>query len=244
MSPARQAQRGHPSPRNVAFFVTRPRPTCLANESRCKCHLPCGLDHFRDGSSLEVVRQVEIGRSRYSDAVPDPQPFERALQVLAGTPVVLTSLVTSVQANHASDRRVSADAWSPHQILAHLLDVERDINPPRLHRLAEVDGLPIEPTGKAQMPRLELDRLLREWTQERAGNLAWLGTLTPDQHAHVSLHPRHGRISLEQHVVEWAYHDLDHLRQLLEVLGADLYPHMGSWQTLYKPPGRGDPRGG
>jgi hypothetical protein len=169
--------------------------------------------------------------------VPDPQPFERALQVLAGTPAVLTTLVTISHENRTDDSQVNAEAWSPRQILAHLLVVERDINPPRLRRLAEEDGWTIEPTGESSAPPIEIDTLLHEWTGERASNLAWLRTLTPDARSHVSIHPRHGAITLDQHVVEWAYHDLDHLRQMLGALGADLYPHMGSWQTLYGQPG-------
>jgi len=169
--------------------------------------------------------------------VPDPQPFERALQVLAGTPAVLTTLVTISYQNRASDSQVNAEAWSPRQILAHLLVVERDINSPRLRRLAENDGMAIEPTGESLTSDADIESQLREWARERASNLAWLRTLTPAARAHVSIHPRHGRITLDQHVVEWAYHDLDHLRQMLGALGADLYPHMGSWQTLYGQPG-------
>lgn len=64
----------------------------------------------------------------------------------------------------------------------------------------------------------------------------WLRTLSPEQLTHASVHPRHGRVTLEENVVEWAYHDLDHLRQILGALAADLYPHMGAWQGLYTPP--------
>jgi hypothetical protein len=86
--------------------------------------------------------------------VPDPQPFERALQVLAGTPVVLNTVVTISQENRASDSQVNADAWSPREILGHLLVVERDINAPRLHRLAKEDGLTIEPTDNELRARV------------------------------------------------------------------------------------------
>jgi hypothetical protein len=49
-------------------------------------------------------------------------------------------------------------------------------------------------------------------------------------------HPRFGDISVDTYVAEWAYHDLDHLRQILSVLSADLYPHIGPFQALYSPP--------
>ena len=75
-----------------------------------------------------------------------------------------------------------------------------------------------------------------EWADARAANLEWLRTLTPDQRAHVVHHPRFGDITVDTYVAEWAYHDLDHLRQILSVLAADLYPHIGPFQELYTPP--------
>ena len=47
---------------------------------------------------------------------------------------------------------------------------------------------------------------------------------------------RFGEITVDTYVAEWAYHDLDHLRQILSVLAADLYPHIGPFQELYTPP--------
>ncbi len=78
--------------------------------------------------------------------------------------------------------------------------------------------------------------MLAEWTAERRRNLAWLATVGVEQRTHGDVHPRHGRITLEEHVVEWAYHDLDHLRQMLGALAGDLYPHLGAWQGLYERP--------
>ena len=74
------------------------------------------------------------------------------------------------------------------------------------------------------------------WADARAANLEWLRRLTLEQRNHVVLHPRYGEISVETYVAEWAYHDLDHLRQILSVLSADLYPHIGPFQSLYAPP--------
>jgi DinB superfamily len=169
--------------------------------------------------------------------VPDPEPFERALHVLERSPALLTTLVTLCRENRATDRHLNAEGWSPHQVLAHLLVVERDINPPRLRRLAEEDRSIIEQTHESAATPADIEKLLHEWVMQRASNLVWLRTLTPANRAHVSIHPRHGRITLDQHIVEWAYHDLDHLRQMLGALGADLYPDMGNWQTLYAQPG-------
>ena len=45
-----------------------------------------------------------------------------------------------------------------------------------------------------------------------------------------------GTKTVDTYVAEWAYHDLDHLRQILSVLATDLYPHIGPFQALYAPP--------
>ena len=75
-----------------------------------------------------------------------------------------------------------------------------------------------------------------DWADARHANLEWLRKLTPEQRSHVMIHPRYGEISVDTYVAEWAYHDLDHLRQILSVLSADLYPHIGPFQTLYTRP--------
>lgn len=153
---------------------------------------------------------------------------------MAGTPAVLRAVVENLAAG-ALDRQSTDDGWSPRQVLGHLLFAEREIIGPRLRRVAEEDGVLVLPSPPAPPPGDPTD-MLDEWIAARASNLRWLHTLASEQLAHASVHPRHGRVTLEEHVVEWAYHDLDHLRQILGTLAADLYPHMGAWQSLYAPP--------
>ena len=50
-------------------------------------------------------------------------------------------------------------------------------------------------------------------------------------------HPRWGAISVREHATEWAYHDLDHLRQLLELFQSELHGGIGVFQGLYPRPG-------
>ncbi len=172
----------------------------------------------------------------YSDGVADVKPFDRALRVLAGTPAVIGAALGLARESEVLDHRNDPEAWSPRQVLAHLLVVERDTIPTRLHRLAAEDNVVFASSSSAPAENAELDNLFEQWAGARASNLVWLGTLAPEVRAHGSIHPRHGRITLDEHVVEWAYHDLDHVRQILGQLAADLYPYMGAWQALYRPP--------
>jgi hypothetical protein len=160
--------------------------------------------------------------------------FERALDVLAGTPAVLSAVVTNLPRS-AADERPAEGAWSPREVLAHLLHAETLGMGPRVKRLAEQDNLAYEP-GPPQAAPGDPRQMSNEWADARAANLEWLRTLTPEQRTHVVQHPKYGPISLDTYVAEWAYHDLDHLRQILAVLSADLYPHIGPFQSLYSPP--------
>ena len=160
--------------------------------------------------------------------------FERALDVLAGTPPVLAAIVSNLPRS-AQDERPKEGAWSPREVLAHLLHTETVGYAPRVKRVSEHNNLPYEQAPDPAPPG-DPRQMSNDWADARTENLKWLRRLTPEQRAHVIQHPRFGEISVETYVAEWAYHDLDHLRQLLAVLSTDLYPHIGPFQSLYSPP--------
>lgn len=160
--------------------------------------------------------------------------FERALDILAGTPPVLSAIVSNLPRS-AQDERPREGAWSPREVLAHLLHAETVSYAPRVKRASEQDHLEYEPAPEPAPPG-DPRQMSNDWADARAANLAWLRQLTPEQRSHVVHHPRHGEVSVDTYVAEWAYHDLDHLRQILAVLASDLYPHIGAFQSLYTPP--------
>jgi hypothetical protein len=161
--------------------------------------------------------------------------FPRALDVLAGTPAVLSAIVSNLPRS-AHDERPSENAWSPREVLAHLLFAETTSMGPRVRSASEQDGYTPEALSGEQPPPGDPREMSNAWADARAANLTWLRALTPEQRAHVVHHPRYGDITVDTYVAEWAYHDLDHLRQILSVLAADLYPHIGPFQVLYTPP--------
>jgi hypothetical protein len=160
--------------------------------------------------------------------------FARALEVLAGTPPVLSAIVSNLPRT-AQDEHPSEGAWSPREVLAHLLYAETSTMGPRVKRASQQNNLVPEDAPPAPPPG-DPREMSNAWADARAANLEWLRRLTPEQRAHVVQHPRYGEVSVDTYVAEWAYHDLDHLRQILSVLSADLYPHIGPFQSLYTPP--------
>ncbi|MGI9146535.1 MAG: DinB family protein [Chloroflexota bacterium] len=161
--------------------------------------------------------------------------FERALDVLAGTPSVLSAIVSSLPRS-AQDEHPSEGAWSPREVLGHLLHAETIALGPRVLRASQENNVRFEALSAPPPPPGEPRQMSNDWADARSANLAWLRKLTPEQRAHVVHHARFGRINVDTYVAEWAYHDLDHLRQILSVLAADLYPHIGPFQALYAPP--------
>jgi hypothetical protein len=160
--------------------------------------------------------------------------FARALDILAGTPPVLSAIVSNLPRS-AQDERPSEGAWSPREVLGHLLHAETTSMGPRVRRASQENNLSFEAAPPAPPPG-EARQMSNDWADARVSNLVWLRQLTSEQRAHVVQHPRFGQISVDTYVAEWAYHDLDHLRQILSVLAADLYPHIGPFQELYTPP--------
>ncbi len=160
--------------------------------------------------------------------------FERAIDVLAGTPRVLSAIVSNLP-RLAQDEHPSEGAWSPREVLAHLLHAETVAMGPRVLRASLEDNLPYEASPPPPPPG-DPRQMSNDWADARSANLVWLRKLTPEQRAHVVNHPRFGEITVDTYVAEWAYHDLDHLRQILAVLAFDLWPHIGPFQALYSPP--------
>jgi hypothetical protein len=161
--------------------------------------------------------------------------FARALDILAGTPPVLNAIVSNLPRS-AQDERPTEGAWSPREVLGHLLHSETTAMGPRVKRASEENNVRYETAAPPAPPPGDPREMSNEWADARAANLVWLRKLKPEQRAHVVQHPRFGEITVDTYIAEWAYHDLDHLRQILSVLAADLYPHIGPFQELYTPP--------
>ena len=161
--------------------------------------------------------------------------FARAVDILAGTPAVLSAIVSNLPRS-AADERPAENAWSPREVLAHLLHAETTTLGPRVKRGAEENHVHFQRSTTPAPAPTDPREMSNAWADARAANLVWLRHLTAEQRAHIVHHPRYGEITLDTYVAEWAYHDLDHLRQILSVLSSDLYPYIGPFQELYTPP--------
>ncbi|MBX6773248.1 MAG: DinB family protein [Chloroflexi bacterium] len=157
-----------------------------------------------------------------------------AIRIMETTPVILRAII-AMASPEALERRPGEEAWSAHDVLAHLLHVETAVIGERVRRMITEENPLFGPTPVSTPPS-SIKAALDAWAAARQENLTMLRGLRPDQLERAGQHPRYGRITVREHVIEWAYHDLDHLRQILAALQVSLYPQIGPFQALYPPP--------
>lgn len=161
--------------------------------------------------------------------------YAQSLGVLGAMPLALGSLVAALP-REVLGHRPSADGWSPLEVLDHLRHVEDAVIGARIRLMLQEDHPLLEPAPPPGPPADDPAAVLAAWKAARAANLDLLRGLTEEQLQRVGTHRRYGDITVREHVVEWAYHDLDHLRQILAAFQTEMYPAIGSFQALYPQP--------
>lgn len=116
--------------------------------------------------------------------------------------------------------------WCALEVMAHLLDCDRDVYGPRAERaLTQVmpveAALPAHTWVEARRHR-DADALavLAEWREVRLACLARLEPLGPEAWGRMLLHPVRGPHTLADLVRSWTDHDLSHRRQMTLALEA------------------------
>ncbi len=160
--------------------------------------------------------------------------YELALGVLAGTSASLVALLAPLTPD-VWEWSPAPGEWTPYEALAHMLHVETAVIPARVRQMIAEDGAALVNPPEPAAPGTP-EETLQAWQEARAANLTLLRGLTSVELARSGIHPRYGRLSAREHIIEWAYHDLEHLRQLQATIEAYLYPDIGGFRALYHPP--------
>jgi hypothetical protein len=159
------------------------------------------------------------------------------LTILQGTPELLRHLLAALPP--AILHRPNPEGWSVKDVVAHMHDVESIAFTVRIRRMVEEHNpaiASIDPSARLEdggYAARALDELLAELAVRRAENLTWLQSLDPAALARTGLHDTAGTITPAAIVHQWAFHDLAHTRQIMEMLQAPLTPGMGNTRTFY-----------
>ena len=161
------------------------------------------------------------------------------IAILASTPDKLKEEISSMSLKEMKTRP-AANKWSAQEVLAHLDDVEEIGMRARVAAMLEAQN-PLLPSFDQEVRAEEMKynrrhplKSLASLTRQRQANVKWLGTLKPAQLKRRGMHRRVGEISVEELVTEWAFHDLGHLKQILEIKRYALYPRIGNMRGFYK----------
>lgn len=161
------------------------------------------------------------------------------ISVLEQTPTILEKLLLPAT-EEVLAWKPSTERWSVSEVLAHLADAEgmfrertRKMLEENSPQLAAYDQDAAYAAGKYSGHSAR--EQLSEFCHERERSLSWLRYLPAGVAGRVGLHAELGRITVEELMNEWAFHDLGHLRQIAELYRARaFYPHMGAFQRYYK----------
>ncbi len=146
------------------------------------------------------------------------------LKVQAATPRKIGRMVEGASAARLR-KRPAPDKWSVAEIIAHLADAEIVIGW-RIRLILGAPGTPIQAFDQdSWVSALHYDKRspresLAQLRALREANLALYKSLSAEQWKHYGMHSERGQESVEHIVRMMAGHDLNHLRQIEQILKA------------------------
>ncbi len=147
---------------------------------------------------------------------------EQLLEVQSATSKKLERLIRGVPASKLR-KRPAADKWSVSEILAHLADTEL-VGGFRMRLILGSPGTPVVAFDQdswvvsGHYEKRNPRKSLEQFRVTREANLALLKSLSPEQWKHYGMHAERGQESIEQMVLMFAGHDINHLQQIQTIL--------------------------
>jgi len=168
------------------------------------------------------------------------KPDHPAMDHLSGTPEVLRLIMAGISDREAQ-WKPAADRWSIAEVLEHLSHVEAHCFRLRIDRAISEDNPEIDAydqdayAAAGTYSNREAEESFAHWEEQREDNTEFLRELDAGVLSRTARHPVLGTITIEDLLNEWAFHDLGHVRQIAELVRAQMYyPRLGPFQSQYK----------
>jgi hypothetical protein len=163
---------------------------------------------------------------------------EQCLWVLHETPGILRNLLF-LATREQLDWRPSAERWSITMVLAHLAEVEIKGFRSRFVALLGADRPLLASYDQLALFRSRTDfepyAEMARFEEERGQTLALLEAMPEGVGGRSGRHAELGKITVADLLNEFAFHDLGHIRQVMELYRAHVfYPEMGVYKGYYK----------
>lgn len=159
-------------------------------------------------------------------------------QILDDTPSLVRTIVRGFEPP-TLHWRPTPDRWSVAMVLAHLAEAEVTCFRTRLRRAATEACPVLEPYDQwahlRDRTEFPIQETLELFERERRTTLKFLRALPSSVMTNTCRHQELGMLTSEHLLNEFAFHDMGHLRQILELCRAHaFYPAMGGWQRYYR----------
>jgi hypothetical protein len=144
------------------------------------------------------------------------------LKVQAGTAKKLERLIRGVPGSRLR-KRPAPEKWSVGEILAHLAETEI-VTGWRMRQILGAPGTPIQAfdqdswAAAGHYEKRDPRKSAEQFRMLREGNLALLKLLAPQQWKHHGMHSERGVETIEHIVRMMAGHDLNHTKQVEQIL--------------------------
>jgi len=159
---------------------------------------------------------------QYTQRIVAQTQGQKPLAVQAATPKKLERLIKGVPTARLR-KRPAPDKWSVAELLAHLADAEM-VGGFRMRFILGAPGAPIVAFDQdswvtaGHYAKRDPRKSLEQFRAIREANLALLKLLTPEQWKHYGMHSERGQETIEHIVRMFAGHDLNHMKQIEEIL--------------------------
>lgn len=160
------------------------------------------------------------------------------LAVLEQTPIIIEKILLDVPESTLT-WKPSSQRWSVSEVLAHLAEVD-GVFRERTKKMASENSPSIDSydqnvayaAGKySGQPGRER---LKQFCHERDRSLSMLRYLPEGALGRAGVHSEIGKITINDLLNEWAFHDLGHIKQISELYrAAAYYPRMGPFKSYY-----------
>jgi len=163
-----------------------------------------------------------------------------AIEHLAGTPDIFRQLMLGVTEEQTT-WKPAPDRWSLAEVLEHLSHLEGHLFRARVDLMTTAENPPVEGYDQnafyaaGTYSDRDPEESFAHWEEQREDNVEFLRSLDQRMLARTGQHAELGRFTLEDLLNEWAFHDLGHVRQVAELVRAQLYyPKLGPFQAETK----------
>jgi hypothetical protein len=158
--------------------------------------------------------------------------------ILERTPYTLEALLRGLP-DAWTRANEGPNTWSPHQVVAHLINGERTDWIPRARLILAGDSsatfVPFEREGFfAEARTILLPELLDLFEQLREENLRVFDDFRIGERelALVAQHPGLGQVTMRELLASWVVHDLGHVVQISRTMARQYHDAVGPW-TAY-----------